>query len=165
MSRLRTLFARSADPYAGGDIATARRLGALVWLVCTGAVVVLLPLAPPDKALGAAGWPLIGAGVAAGLVWAVRLARSARAVTWNELLRASYLAIAQIALLQWLAGDAGATAYGEVYLVFAVFARTTLPPRRVFAVLAALAPAACLPLFYAERSSELVAQTATRLVL
>jgi diguanylate cyclase (GGDEF)-like protein len=165
MSRVRALFAASEDPYAGGDIATARRMGALVWLTCAGIVLVLAPLAAPSAAIGTAGWPLIAAGIAAGVLWAARLARSSRRVGWNQLLRASYLATAAIALLQWLGGEAGATAYGELYLVIVIYTGATHPPRRVVGVLGAVAVAACLPLVYGERSSELVAQTATRLLL
>src|SRR3954471_1259631 len=107
MRQVRALFARSDDPYAGGDLATARRLGALVWLLCTTVVVVLLPVAPPDHAIGPAGGPLAALIVGAGLLWARRLRRSHADIGWDELLRTSYLAVGQVALLQWLAGEAG----------------------------------------------------------
>src|SRR4051794_7586154 len=165
MRQLRDLFARSEDPYAGGDLATARRLGVLVWLLCTTVVVVLLPVAPPDHAIGPAGWPLVALIVGAGLLCARRLRRSHADIGWDKLLRTSYLAVGQVALLQWLAGEAGATAYSELYLVVAVFAGSTHPPRRVLGVLAVLAVAAASPLAYAERSGELIAQTATRVLL
>src|SRR3954470_826045 len=165
MRQVRALFARSDDPYAGGDLATARRLGALVWLLCTTVVVVLLPVAPPDHAIGPAGWPLVALIVGAGLLWARRLRRSHADIGWDELLRTSYLAVGQVALLQWRAGEAGATAYSELYLVVAVFAGSTPPPGRVLGVLAVLAVAAASPLAYTERSGELIAQTGTRVLL
>src|SRR3954465_5098028 len=107
MRQVRALFAGSDAPSAGGDLATARRLGALVWLLCTTVVVVLLPVAPPDHAIGPAGGPLVALIVGAGLLWARRLRRSHADIGWDELLRTSYLAVGQVALLQWLPRRAG----------------------------------------------------------
>src|SRR4051812_11062666 len=130
MRQLRDLFARSEDPYAGGDLATARRLGALVWLLCTTVVVVLLPVAPPDHAIGPAGWPLVALIVGAGLLWARRLRRSHADIGWDELLRTSYLAVGQVALLQWLAGEAGAAPAHGAFPLRAGLAGAPPPPPR-----------------------------------
>ena len=55
-SSLRGYFARREDPYAGGDLANARRLGTIIWALLVFLVALLLPLSPPDDAIGDAGW-------------------------------------------------------------------------------------------------------------
>src|SRR4051794_17532412 len=165
MTRVRNLFAATDDPYAGGDRATARRLGALVWRVSTILVLMLLPLAPPTAALGVAGWPIVAASTGVGLIAARRLADRSREVSWDALLAFSYVGVVQIAALQWLAGAPGASAYGELYLLITVYAGGVHPPRRVLGVLAAVALGASAPLAYGEFTSGALAMTITRVLL
>src|SRR3954464_10342399 len=61
-SRLRTLFAQAEDPYAGADVALARRFGVGLWGFGSAAVLVLELFYPPTHAFGALGWLLAGFG-------------------------------------------------------------------------------------------------------
>ena len=161
---LRELFERTENPYAGGDLAMARRLGAAIWAFASVVVAVLLVVAAPDRAIGPAGWAIAAVLLAAGALGTHRLADGSRALAWNELLAMSYVAIAQIALLQWLAGD-GALAYAELYVVVAIFAGAMHPPRRVVVVLATATVASALPLAFVAWDAQLAAQTGTRVLL
>lgn len=159
---VRRLFARREDPYAGADYALVCRLGGALWLLATPLALVLLPLAPPDAALGDWGWALAIATSLGGLVGGLWM-RSAR-LNWNQLLATSYLAIAQIAMLNWLAGGVGQP-YPELYLVVAVFAGAVHPPRRTLGVLSAIAVASALPLFYVAVPASAIGMTGLKLIL
>ena len=160
--RLRAFFARVDDPYAGGDRANACRLGALLWLIATVLTWLLLPFSPPDAAIGEAGWAVAGATTLVGIAGARRMV--VRHMSWNHMLGASYLAIGQIALLEWLAGGSG-TPYAELYLLVALYAGALHPPRRLVGVIVAVAVAAGAPLVYDAASSERIAQVGLRLLL
>jgi diguanylate cyclase (GGDEF)-like protein len=165
MTRLRSFFAATDDPYAGGDLATACRLAAQLWRLSVVLVVILMPLAPPTAAVGPAGWAIMALSLMFALVAARRLADPGGGVTWDELLSMSYIAVVQIAGTQWLAGRAGASAYGELYLLVCVYAGSVHPPRRLVGVLGAVAVASTLPLLYEDLGSGQIALTATRLLL
>src|SRR3954470_1206029 len=164
MRHVRALLADGPEPYAGGDLANARRLGALIWTIATVFAAALLPLSPPDVVLGIAGWPLVGAGMAAGLLVAHRMLSPQSRVGWDELLAMSYLATAQLALVHWLTGG-GASAYAELYLLIAAYAGAIHPPRRVLGVLAAVAVASGLPLVYGGWDAQLAGQTIARVLI
>ena len=115
---IRTLFARRPDPYFGNDVDNARRLGGLMWLIYGTVAAILLPLAPPERALR-------DRGLDRGSLDRRRSAAHGAALAaaqggFNTLLRGSYLAVAQLATLQALAGS-GASAYQELYLLLAVY--------------------------------------------
>jgi hypothetical protein len=62
------------DFYAVADMGTARRLGALLWILGTAIVVLLLPISPPTaSALGGWGWAFTAAGIALCVLMAVCL--------------------------------------------------------------------------------------------
>jgi diguanylate cyclase (GGDEF)-like protein len=164
MKHVRSLLDAGPEPYAGGDLANARRLGALIWLISTVFAAVLLPLSPPDSVLGAAGWPLVAAGMGAGLVFARRLSSPRAATGWDGLLATSYVATAQLAFVHWLTGG-GSSAYPELFLLIAAYAGAIHPPRRVLGVVAAIALASALPLDNGGWDAPLAAQTLTRVLL
>jgi diguanylate cyclase (GGDEF)-like protein len=161
---VRTHLDSGPDPYAGGDLANARRLGGLIWVLSTVFAALLLPLSPPDAVLGAVGWPLVTVGMAAGLLAARRLFSPHARTSWDDLLRMSYLATAQLALVHWLTGG-GTSAYPELYLLIAAYAGAIHPPRRVLGVVAAIAVVSALPLIYGGWEAQLAAQTVTRVLL
>jgi diguanylate cyclase (GGDEF)-like protein len=143
--RVRSFFARADDPYAGGEIATACRLGAVLWVIATGVSILLMPVSPPDAAIGDWGWLAAAATLAVGVDGARRM-RSGR-MSWEGLYVSSYLAIAQIALLQWLSGGTGSP-YAELFLLTALYAGALHPPRRLVGILAVTAIAIAAPLVY-----------------
>jgi hypothetical protein len=52
VAAIRQAFARREDPYAGGDLALARKLDGIIAAACTAVALMLLPLAPPTATLG-----------------------------------------------------------------------------------------------------------------
>ena len=159
---IRAAFAPADDPYRGGDLATACRLGALLWIIATAVTWLLLPLSQPDEAIGDWGWAVAALVTSAGLVGVRRMRRGQ--VGWNELLATSYVAVAQVALFEWLAGGDG-TPYPELYLLVALYAGALHPPRRLLGVIAAISAASAAPLVYATFSADRLGQTALRLLL
>ena len=140
---VRTLFARRGDPYAGNDLDNARRLGGLMWLVYGTLAAIVLPLAAPAGRHAVAGTVLAGLIVAhsllRGYLWLTRPGPG-----FDALLAGSYVAVAQLVVLQGLSGD-GARAYQELYLLVAVYTAAVHPPRRVAPFLAAVVAAAAVP--------------------
>jgi diguanylate cyclase (GGDEF)-like protein len=145
-TRLRGLFVDSGDFYALSDLTTAKRIGAFAWAVGFVIVLLLLPFATPTRHVGDAGWLLAGGALLASLVMGARLLRWPAAVTPNELMLQSYVALAQIAMLQWLGGRH--SPYVELFLITAVYTAAVHPPRRVAPYLIALGLAALAPLAY-----------------
>jgi diguanylate cyclase (GGDEF)-like protein len=142
---VRQLFAPSDDPYAGADLANAKRLGAVLCLMAAGITVVLLPFTPPTRAVGDAGW-LVVAALALGSFGAVKRFMG-DATSFRRLLVACYTGIAAIGLMQWLAG--GHTApYEQLYLLAFICCAATHPPRLAAICIGAGSLALLLPLSY-----------------
>src|SRR4051812_39803009 len=101
---LRASFARRADPYAGADVQSARRLVPLLVLLNVLLTAAFLPMAPPDDALGDAGWALAGAIVLAELITVRVGARRGRRVSFDELRGVAYGGVAGVGVLEWFGG-------------------------------------------------------------
>src|SRR4051812_20339547 len=101
---LRASLARREEPYAGADAQSARRLVPLLVLLSALLTAAFLPMAPPDKAVGGAGWALAGAIVIAQILVVRHLARPDREASFNELLAVAYSGVAGVAVLEWLGG-------------------------------------------------------------
>lgn len=132
--RLDALLGEAGGSYAGIDLDRSRRLGGLLWLVGALSIAVLLPLAPPTRAIGQAGWVFPVAMLILGIAGAARLAVKVARITPAELLFMSYAALLGIALLEWLAGGRD-TPYNQLYLLVVLFASATHPARRVLTFL------------------------------
>lgn len=161
-ARIRAFFARSDDPYAGGDIDVARRLCAVLWRVGVVLTLLLVPVAPPTEAVGSPGWAYLGVIALIGFAGARWILH--RGVTWNLLLAASYLSVVQLALVEWLAGGSSSP-FGELYLLIALPAGAMHPPRRVLGVLAAIGVALALPLIYESAPAALIGSTVLQFVV
>ena len=160
--RVKAFFARSDDPYAGGEIDTARRMSAVLWRVGLVLTWLLLPLSPPDEAIGAWGWAVVGLMAVAGVIGARWIVD--HGVTWNFLLVSCYAGVAQLALLEWLAGG-NSSAYGELYLLVALPAGAMHPPRRVLGILGVIGIALALPLIYEAAPAALIGRTVLQFIL
>src|SRR4029450_5051520 len=100
------LFVSGDDPYAGADLPSSRNATGVLVALHGVLVLVLLPLFPPDEALGApVGWTLAVGGAVLNLASAVWLLR-AREVRFGVMLALAYAGIGQLLLLQLLAGAA-----------------------------------------------------------
>jgi diguanylate cyclase (GGDEF)-like protein len=162
-SGLRSLFARNADPYAGADIALARRFCAVTYLCGTLVVAALSAFFPPTQVLGDAGWVVAVAGyvVMLGLIGVI--ADKRREIGFDFLFITGFVGLALIAMTQHGAGGRVAP-YHELYMFQLVGAALMHPPRRVALVLAVVAGAMFAPLFYAPATAE-PGEIATELLL
>lgn len=161
---LRALRRSQEEPYAGADLANAGRIVALLWLLSGVLTLAFLPFDPPTEMIGAAGWVIAGVIVAASLVGARYLLRRDPPLGFGQLLGLSYLGLAQVLCLAWLAGGTS-TPYQNLYLLWLASAMGIHPPRRAIAFLAATALAALAPLVYEGWSSSVAADIATGLML
>src|SRR5688500_14128806 len=135
------------DPYAGADLANAGRVVAALWLLSAILSLCFFPLDPPTEAIGPPGWAVAGVLLAASVYGALRLLRRDPPLSFDELLVLSYLGLAQVATLTWLAGGAD-SAYETLFVLWVGSAMGIHPPRRAFLFLVATAAAAALPLAY-----------------
>ena len=158
----RALRTPSRAFYAEADLATAKRLGGLLWLIGGAIVLILTPAAPPiESPLGRAGWALSAFVIAACFVSGRRLLRRPEEVTVNELYAASYLALAMICMLVWLGGDA----YVSIYLLSCLYTAAVHPPRRVVPYLFALMFVLGAPLAYDGWNAEYASEVFGRLLI
>jgi diguanylate cyclase (GGDEF)-like protein len=160
---MRAVFARRQDPYAGGDVAMARRFTLVMWPAGTLVMLALLPFYPPTEATGAAGWlaPAIStAVVAAILAW---IARNPERLTYNHLYLLGWIGLVSVTLTQWLAGGRSSP-YHELFLLQIIGTGLLHPPRRFVLFLAGVVGAAYLPLAYAP-DGMLLGEVATELLL
>src|SRR5205085_458380 len=105
-----------ADHYAtAADLATAKRIGGILWLVGWLVVVVLLPVAPPTGHVGGWGWVFVALTLLATLGLVYRLMITPGRVTPGELLLSSYLALVYLAV--WMALGAVATLFLSIVRV------------------------------------------------
>lgn len=150
MSRLdaaRAYFARREDPYAGGDIGNARRLGSVLWWLVVVLIVVLWIPSPPTEAIGKAGWIPAAALALGGVVVGVLMRRGRLITSWGRILATAYGAVFAIAVLQWLAGGIGSP-YERVFLLPILFVAMIHPPRRIAAFMGFVAIAMAAPFAY-----------------
>jgi diguanylate cyclase (GGDEF)-like protein len=146
MSAIRSYFARQPDPYAGGDLDNAQRIGTVVWALLTALTAFLVSLNPPTGPLGPAGWGVAACLIIAGLL-AFKLMRTQRIRTWESLLAISYGTVASIAVLQWLGGGMNAPFRG-LLLLPVLMVGATQPPRRIAAFMGFVLIVLVFPFFY-----------------
>jgi diguanylate cyclase (GGDEF)-like protein len=143
---LRSYFARMPDPYAGGDLDNAQRIGAVLFGLQVLLILVLFPLSPPTHAIGSAGW-LIALGVVGAGVLVTFGMHHRRFGSWSALLASSYGAVAALELLQWVGGGIGAPYERAILLPF-FFVAAIHPPRRIAMFLGFIGLALVVPFLY-----------------
>lgn len=142
------LVRRRSDPYAGANLENTRRFGALLWGIALVVVAGMLPLFPPDEALGpAAGWAITAPVLVAIAACVAYLACRPQLITFSVHLVAGYTCVALLAVLQWLAGGWHAP-YHELLLALALGNALTHPPRRFAPLMVAIWLSALAPLLY-----------------
>ncbi|HEX8856223.1 MAG TPA: GGDEF domain-containing protein [Thermoleophilaceae bacterium] len=160
---LRQLFARQADPYVGSDIVIANRIGGILWLVMGALTMVAAPLAPPTARLGWPGW-LVAAAIVAGSIAGGRALVRGKQVSHETLFKLSFLGVALVALLQWLAGSRH-DSYHELYLPWALLTGSLNPPRRLGAFMLFLAAASGAFLAYDGWDTRAAGEMASQLLI
>ncbi|MEA2465828.1 MAG: hypothetical protein QOJ98_3575 [Acidobacteriota bacterium] len=165
MDRLRELFAKRDDPYAGVDLANASRIGGAVWLTGAFIAALLLPFAPPDKAeIGDAGWLVGAALILFAVVAGYAMIRMGAAADVTRLLLMSFSGLAAIAALVWLSGGEYSP-YTSLILLNVLYTSAIHPPRRVAVYLVFVVGVTLLPLTYSAWSRpEIVALAAQVMV-
>ena len=158
------LLTRGAQTYAGADQGNAARIVALLWVLSGLLALAFLPFDPPTAAIGPAGWAIAGVLVAGSLVGGRSVLRRRPPPRFAVLLALSYLGLAQVAALEWLAGGAG-SAYQNLYLLWVGSAMGIHPPRRALTFLGATVLVASAPLLYEGWSSQAASSIATDVLL
>src|SRR4051794_4464770 len=146
VSILRSYFARTPDPYAGGDIDNAQRIGSVFFGLQVVLILVLFPLSPPTHAIGNAGWPVALGVVGAGVFVTLGMHRR-RFASWSALLALSYGAVGALEVMQWLGGGIGAP-YERAILLPVFFVAAIHPPRQIAVFLGFVALALVVPFTY-----------------
>jgi diguanylate cyclase (GGDEF)-like protein len=150
----RALFARPGDPYAGADIALARRFAVGTWLFGTLVVLVLNVFFPPTRALGdVAGWSIAAAGYVVVFALIKVVADKRREIGFDFLYAMGFLGVLLIAVSQHGAGGRVAP-YHELFMFQLIGAALMHPPRRVALFLLFVAAATFAPVLYAPASAE-----------
>jgi len=137
---------------------------AVGWLTGSAVLIVLLALVPPDKALGTAGWAIAFVACAGSLLLAALQRLRPRAVSLAGLLAMSYYGLAELALLQWLAGGRPLS-YDVLALLLVVAVAAIHPVARVATFMAVLAATLSLPLLYGGWESGVATQVTTLVVV
>jgi diguanylate cyclase (GGDEF)-like protein len=163
MSVLRSYFARRPDPYAGGDLDNAQRIGAVLFGLQAILIAALSPLSPPTHAIGRAGWIVAAALVLAGAAVAYGMHRR-RFASWNALLIAPYGAVVALEVMQWLGGGVEAP-YERAILLPVFFVAAIHPPRRIVAFLGFVGLALTVPFIYDGWHSQAAGASAASLVI
>jgi len=154
-SAFKLFWSGGEHPDSPVDVGRAQVLGGVFWLIGGLVGAVLLPLAPPTKQIGAAGWVVAALALVTCFGLAARRLSPKRHASLNELFLSSCLGLLAIAALEWVAGGRGAP-YHQLYVLPAIFVGALQQPRRALAFLAAVIAATCLPLLYGPVSKEIV---------
>jgi diguanylate cyclase (GGDEF)-like protein len=163
-ARLRGLFPRGGDPYAGADIALARRFAAATWVFGTLVVGVLNLFFPPTRALGeVAGWSIAAASYVVVFALIRVVADKRRDVGFDFLYAMGFLGVLLIVVSQHGAGGRVAP-YHELFMFQLIGAALMHPPRRVALFLAFVAAATFAPVIYAPATAE-PGEAATELLM
>jgi diguanylate cyclase (GGDEF)-like protein len=162
--RLRDLFAKREDPYAGVDLANASRVGGAVWFAGALIAALLLPFAHPDEPIGDAGWGLAAALIVAAAAAGWAMGRMGPAADVNRLLAFSYAGLAAIAAMVWLSGGKDSP-YAQLFLISALYTCAIHPARRVLVYLPALVAVVLLPLTYSDWSTREIVSMVAQLVV
>jgi diguanylate cyclase (GGDEF)-like protein len=144
--KLREYFAARPDPYAGGDLENARRLGVFLWLLGVALTVGLLPFSPPTDVGGDAGWLVAWLLVASACGVAYALHKGWLR-SWEDLLIPAYGSVLGVSLMQFLSGGVEAP-YQVLILLPVGFVAAIQPPRRIAAFLLFSGLALAAPFVY-----------------
>ena len=154
-ARVREALAPRPDHYEILDTALAQRMGGLLWFVGGLVALALLPLAPPDHAIGDAGWAIAGVMVAASLGCGAALLPG-RVAPPREMLAMSLGAPVMVALLGWLAGPS--SPYCLLLVLSTLWSASAHPPRWGVALAVLAAAVALAPLAYGPWDEDVVAR-------
>jgi diguanylate cyclase (GGDEF)-like protein len=141
--KLRDLFSKEKAA-RGFDINLAIKSSKSGWVLGAAVGFGLVPFYPPTAQIGTAGWLVVALLVFGTGVCMYLLTKRPERVTRDTLLLTAYLALANVAAAQWLAGGLPAP-YHELYPFLICTAAAVHTPSRFFVFLGALAGVAVIP--------------------
>jgi diguanylate cyclase (GGDEF)-like protein len=138
----------SGDPYAGADLGFSVKLSQAFWACGLLIFCVLMPFYPPTRAIGTGGWVIVGGSIPVTIAMVIHLRRHPEKMTMQRLLVQSYVSVAEIGLVEWMAGGGHAPYTG--LLGFSLFGTALGQPlRRAIPFAAYVTAVSFLPLLYA----------------
>ena len=146
MLRLTRLLSKK-ESYSSEDLPAALRIGSTLWAMGMAIAILLLPLSPPDEAIGAAGWAVTTVLVAAGVGAWFAYRSPSLPWTFNRLYVSSFSTIVAIGLIEWLAGGVGSP-YFTLLLLSVAFVASIYSAREICAFMAAVALGLAAPFLY-----------------
>jgi diguanylate cyclase (GGDEF)-like protein len=149
-----------SDPYAGLDLANARRVGGLVWALAVLLEALLFLLDVPDQAWR---WGLAGALIAVSGVGALFLISCRWTPVPRGLLAANYANVVLLAVLQYLSTPT--SPLGELFVLWVVFTAAVHPAHRVAPFFVVTALLAAAPLLYRPVSAATVEAILARVLV
>jgi diguanylate cyclase (GGDEF)-like protein len=161
---LHALFARREDPYAGADRERSARLAGILRLLGASLTCMAMPLAPPTKAIGPAGWAIAAALIVASVVSAIRTIVASHRVSHDELLVYSYITLSGITVMEWLAGGRSSP-YHQIFILGVVNVAMGHTPRRFLAYIPAYLAAVAAPFAYGPWTSTQLADAGLQVVI
>jgi diguanylate cyclase (GGDEF)-like protein len=153
------LIAAGARSYEGGDHQNAALIIAVICTLSAALAAAFLPIDPPDEAIGAGGWAIALALIAAGFVGGRALRVRRPLPGYGALLATSYAGLLAVGLLEWLAGGT-ATAYTQLTLLWLGSAMGGHPLARALPFLLVTGLVTAAPLIYTGWSSSLAEELA-----
>lgn len=149
---LRRALDPGPDPYEHVDLRLATKLGGALYLIGVAYVLIVLPLAPPDR--GHAGWIGVAACLAAAVGTGVTMLRRKAPMKPDELLALTFAGIVVAATYRWAAGTGGP--FHQLLLLACLYGSAVHPAPRAFLVLVATTVAAASPAVYGDTGSDFV---------
>lgn len=160
----RSLYTGRHNPDLEVDMRIASSMGGVLWIGGGLLCLVMLTLAPPDRALGATGWILAGILLFATLAVGAQRLGGSRPSEFGALFVGSVMALVGIAMLEWLAGGR-TTPYHHLYALPVIYAAAVQPRRRALLILGLVAIVMWAPLLYTLPERQLPADIAGQLLL
>src|SRR5215210_4567347 len=97
-----------ADPFRGAQHDVAVRVTGALWVIGPLLTLCFLPFYPPTAQIGALGWLLVSSLSVGSMAFGCLALKLKVRLSWDRLYFSSFNGVAQIALLQWLAGGGDA---------------------------------------------------------
>ena len=149
---LRRALDPGPEPYAHVDLRLATRLGGALYLIGVAYVLIVLPLAPPER--GTLGWVGVVACLAAAVGIGVAMMRRKTAMKPDELLALTFAGITVAATYRYAAGAGGP--FHQLLLLACLYGAAVHPAPRAFLVLGYTSVAAASPAVYGDTGQDFV---------
>ena len=152
MRAVRRALDPGPDPYEHLDRRLATKIGGALFLIGIAYVLIVLPLAPPER--GVEGWIGVALCVALAVTFGVAMLRWPRPMHPDTLLMLTYGGVVVSAIYRWAAG-AGAP-FHQLLLLGCLYGAAIHHPRRAFSVFGATTLAAASPALYGDTGADFV---------